>query len=485
MWEQIQSNKRRSAVLVVAMLLLLMALGFVIGEAAARGAGVLGLGLAIIVWIVMSLVAYYQGDHIFLAIHGARRITHDDHPQLFNIVEEMQIAAGLPKTPDVYIMNDMALNAFATGRSPDKAAVAVTAGLLQHLNRDQLQGVIAHEFSHIVNRDVLYMSMVGIMVGAIVMISEIFLRGLWYSGGARSRRYSSSSKGGGQVQAIMMVVAIVLAILAPLLAYLIYFAVSRRREYLADSNAALLTRYPEGLASALEVLAGDTHVLVGANKATAPMYIINPLHKPGQMALNLTGTHPPIQERIRILRGIGGNVSYAQYQSSWRQVSGKSAGMLPASALRAATTAQIREPHPQALAAQDARQQFRDAGDLMRKVNQFVFLPCVCGLRIKLPPDFKKDRVECPRCHRELSVPVAEVAAAGQVAAELPPGLVPDLPAAQPVSQEPPLQITHTGGWMTIRCSCGRTINLAPSCEAHQIDCRNCGRTIDINYANA
>ncbi|MDQ1257250.1 MAG: Protease HtpX, partial [Candidatus Hydrogenedentes bacterium] len=247
MWEQIQSNKQKSVALVVLIAGLLFVLGYVIGEAAAPGAGILGLGVALIVWIVMSLVAYFQGDSILLAVSGAREISRDDHPQLFNVVEEMKIAGALPAMPKIYIIDDMAMNAFAAGRSPEKAAVAVTAGLLARLNRDELQGVIAHEMSHILNRDVLLMSMVGVMLGVIVMVSEIFLRGLWHSGLARRYQSSRNQSGGGQAQAIMMVVAIVLAILAPILAQLIYFAISRRREYLADANAAVLTRYPEGL----------------------------------------------------------------------------------------------------------------------------------------------------------------------------------------------------------------------------------------------
>ena len=417
MWEQIRSNRRKSFALVILLALLLMALGYVIGEAAAPGFGALGVGIASLIWLFMCLIAYLQGDSILLAVSGAREIEKKDHPQLFNVVEEMTIAAGLGEMPKVYILDDMALNAFATGRNPDKAAVAVTAGLLARLNRDQLQGVVAHEMSHVVNRDVLLMTYAGVTIGAIVMVADIFLRSLWYSGaGRRSRRYRvSGSKGGGQAQAVMVVVAVAMAILAPLLAQLIYFAISRKREYLADANAAVLTRYPEGLASALEVLAGDTNELGRANKATAPMYIINPFRARKGLALGLTGTHPPIEERIGILRAIGGNVSLEQYDSAWRNAQGKKTGVIPASALSQDKTAAVRAPSSEA-AEKDPRQRMREAGDLMRKVNNFLFLPCVCGLRIKLPPDFKRNEVKCPRCHRELAVPLAQIAAMTQVA---------------------------------------------------------------------
>ncbi len=211
----------------------------------------------------------------------------------------MKISAGLPTMPKIYIINEVAPNAFATGIKPENSAVAVTAGLLARLNRDELQGVIAHEVSHIVNRDVMFMTFAGIMLGSIVLISEVFLRSLWFGGG----RYSSkSSKSSGQGQMIIMIVAIVFAILAPILAQLLYFAISRKREYLADASAVRYTRYPEGLASALEKISDNTIELKTANKVTAPMYIVNPLKPKGQKLSDLTSTHPPISERIRILK---------------------------------------------------------------------------------------------------------------------------------------------------------------------------------------
>jgi len=478
MWEQIQSNRRKSVMLVALIAALLIGLGFVIGEAAQPGAGILGMGIALLVWIVMSLVAYFQGDNILLAVSGAKEIEKADHPQLFNVVEEMQIAAGLPKMPRVFIIDDMALNAFATGRSAEKAAVAVTAGLLGKLNRDELQGVVAHEMSHIINRDVLLMTMTGIMLGSIVMISEVFLRTLWYGGGRSQRYRSSSSKGGGQVQAVMMVAAIVLAILAPLLAQLIYFAISRRREYLADANAAVLTRYPEGLASALSVLSADTYLLQSANKATAPMYIINPLHEPGQMALNLTSTHPPIQERIQILRTMAGGVSFKAYDSACRKISGQEGGVIPSSSLAQDKPAVARAANAEA-APQSPRQQMREAGDLLRKVNQYLFLSCACGLRIKVPPDFKKDEIECPRCHRELAVPVAQMAAMGAAAGVMT-GQA-DAPADAVPSEAAPLVIRRKAGqWTSFKCTCGAGLNISPSYALPEIACNKCGKRITI-----
>lgn len=403
MWEQIRANRRKSVSLVILMAALLLALGFVIGESAQPGAGFIGLAAAGGLWVILSIVAYYRGGDILLAVSGAREISHDDHPQLFNVVEEMKIAGLLPKMPKVYLIDDMALNAFAAGRGPDRAAVAVTAGLLGRLNRDELQGVIAHEVSHILNRDVLLMSMVGVTLGTIVMVSEVFLRSMRFRSLGSSRRYRGS--GGGGV-AIMAVLAIVGAILAPILAQIIYFAVSRRREYLADANAAVLTRYPEGLASALERIGTDTAPLARANSTTAPMYIVNPFRAAGRLAAGLTSTHPPLEERIRVLRGITGNVSFAQYETAWRTAHGKGKGVLPASALAAGGAQPIRAAFA-AETVSSPRRGMREAGDLLRKINGFLFLTCTCGLRIKLPPGFNRPRIECPRCHCQLEIPAA------------------------------------------------------------------------------
>lgn len=473
MWEQIRANKRKSIALVAIMAVLLLGLGFVVGEVLAPGAGLIGLAAALALWITLSLVSYFQGDNILLAVSRAKPVEKQDAPQLFNVVEEMKIASGLGKMPKIYLVNDTSMNAFAVGRSPDNAAIAVTSGLLANLDRDELQGVIAHETAHIVNRDVLFMTMVGIMLGAIVMIGDIFLRGMWYTGGGRSRRYSSSSRGGGQAQAIFAILAIVFAILAPVLAQLIYFAVSRRREYLADAHAVTLTRYPEGLASALERLGAGKAPLTSATKATAPMYIINPFAKASLK--NMSSTHPPLGQRIAILRSIGGTVSYGAYQQAWANAAGEKAGKLPASALDAGKTEPVRKAHPDAAKRKSPRQRLREAGDLVRKANNFLFLPCVCGLRIKLPPNFKKDKVDCPRCHRELAVPMAQLAALGQIADTV----ADQMPKGTPV--QGPLTIRRKGkGWMSFNCTCGATMQLSPNFNGNQMHCRSCGRTIHI-----
>ena len=399
MWELIHANKRNSIILMATMAIVLLALGFAIGASVEpnRG-GSMGLIIAAAIWLVLALVSLSAGDQILLAASGAQKVTHDIHPQLFNVVEEMTIAANLPKVPDIYIINDPAPNAFATGRSPKSASIAVTAGLLSKLNRDELQGVVGHEMSHILNRDVLFVTLAGIMLGTIVLISEIFLRSLYF--GSSNRRYSSSREGGGQAQIIMMIVAIVAAILAPLFAQILYFALSRKREYLADASSVRLTRYPEGLASALEKIAGSSDRLATANKVTAPMYIVNPLTTGSMKAVSLMSTHPPIEDRVRILRNMSHGASYIDYARSYETVT-KSRGIIPSSELKKAETVELR--NASTAAETTSKDQHRQLGDVMAKVSNFAFLTCPCGLKIKLPPTYRDNQVQCPRCSRNLA----------------------------------------------------------------------------------
>ena len=313
---------------------------------------------------------------------------------------------NLPAMPKIYIINDPAPNAFATGRNPQNASVAVTAGLLGRLNRDELQGVVAHEISHIVHRDILFVTLAGIMLGSIVLLSQVFLRGMFYSSMGSRRRYSSGGKGGGQAQIVMLLVAIIAAIVAPIMAYLLYFALSRRREYLADAGAARLTRYPEGLASALEKIAGDpSPQLAAVNKVTAPMYIVNPFKKKTQMKLSdLTSTHPPISERIRILRNMTHGASFKDYSDAFTKVThGKT--VVPVAALGKKEDVTLRQAGPEEIKDDRVGKQMRQVGDIMRRVNQFIFLTCACGLKLKIPPNFRGDSVKCPRCHRSLDIP--------------------------------------------------------------------------------
>jgi len=398
MWEQIRSNQIKSAMLVALMGVLLLLLGYFLGLL--FGSGIAGIIIALIVWGIMNLVAFFQGDSILLGISGARKISPDDHPRLYNVVEEMKIASGLERMPDVYIIDDPALNAFSTGRDPNRASVAITSGLLQKLNRDELQGVISHEVAHIKNRDVLLMVLLSVLLGSIVILAWYASRFMFLSGagGGRSR---SSSGGGGGAQLIIIIVGVVLMILAPIAAQLIYFAVSRKREYLADASSALYTRYPEGLASALEKLATSDTSVRTANKATAPMYIINPFQKKGISIESLTSTHPPIAERIRILRAMAG-ASLADYEQSYRQARG-GGGIIPASAVAGAGTMALRAPSPETKPVEEFPQKVeraRETSDLMWRLSNYKTISCECGITLRIPPNFRAPAVRCPHCGR-------------------------------------------------------------------------------------
>jgi heat shock protein HtpX len=403
MWAQIRSNKIRSVILVAALGGVLVLLGYFLGEAF-LGSGVFGLIIALVIWMVMNLIAYFQGGALVLGLSRARKIGPDDSPRLWNVVEEMKIASGLEKMPDVYIIDDPAMNAFATGRSPEHASVAVTSGLLQKMNRDELQGVVAHEISHIQNRDVLLMTMCSVLLGTIVILAWYGSRVMLFSGGGRR-----SGGGGGSAGAIIIIVAIALAILAPIFAYLIYFAISRKREYLADASGALYTRYPEGLASALEKISDSTVQLKSANQAFAPMYISNPFRKPGMSASELTSTHPPVHERIRILRGMAGGASFADYDKSFRQTHKGKGGVIPGPALAVgAGFVSTRQPTSAADRISESKQKIdrtREVSATLENLNKYTAMSCQCGTAFRIPPDYKGKVIRCPRCGRDNQIP--------------------------------------------------------------------------------
>jgi len=299
MYEEIGQNKRNSVILVVVFAAVVILLGYIFGQVA--GFGYFGIVLAFIISLIMALSGYFKGDKIVLAVSRAKPARRDEYPQLYNIMEELVIASGLP-VPKLYIIQDNdAPNAFATGRDPEHASIAVTTALLNRLNRTELQGVLAHELSHIGDYDILFATLIGIMVGMVALMADFFLRYTFWTGGGRRRSSNSSSGSGGSV---MLIIALVLAILAPLFALIIQLAVSRQREYLADANAVLMTRYPEGLASALEKISRNPGVLEVSNRATQHLYIISPIKsiRERKKKSSLFSTHPPVEERIKRLR---------------------------------------------------------------------------------------------------------------------------------------------------------------------------------------
>jgi len=299
MYEQIASNKRKSIFLILFFLVLIFALVWAFGQLTDFGR--YAIIPAAVLAVLMTWGSYYYSDKIALRVSRARPVSKEEYPYLYNVVEGLAIAAGIPK-PRCYVIDDTAPNAFASGRNPENAVVVVTTGLLQKLNRAELEGVIAHELSHIKNYDILVQTLAVVMVGVIVLLSDWIMRTfLW---GGRGRRRSSSDRDSGNLGAILVIVALALAILSPIIAQLLRLAVSRKREFLADADGAMLTRYPPGLASALRKLSADREPLEAANKATAHMYIINPLKdlkRGGGAVAKLFSTHPPIEDRIAAL----------------------------------------------------------------------------------------------------------------------------------------------------------------------------------------
>jgi heat shock protein HtpX len=295
-YSHIASNKRKTWLLLGLFLVLIILLGFVFSQAY-QSPGILY--LAAIFSVSYALITYFLSANITLAISKAKEVERKTHPELYQLVENLAITAGLP-TPKIYLIQDTALNAFATGRKPEKAMIVFTTGIVEKLNRAELEGVAAHELSHVGNYDIRLMTVVVVLVGVLTLLADFFLRISFFSRHGRSR-----DNGGGQAQAVFMIIGIVLAILSPIIAVLIQLAVSRRREFLADADAALLTRYPEGLASALEKISQDREPLEAANKATAHLYIANPLknhHDRIGWFAKYFNTHPPVGERIRRLK---------------------------------------------------------------------------------------------------------------------------------------------------------------------------------------
>lgn len=459
MWQQIQANRRRSVFLIASMGGALLALGAVAGEALVPGGYGIGVIVALIVWLTQLALYFGAPQSVLLSGLGARELKKEDSPRLFNVVEEMVIASGLGYQPRVLLIDDPAPNAFAIGRTPNNSAVAVTSGLMHRLNRDELQGVVAHEIAHLKNEDVKFMTLAAVMLGSIVLMSELTLRMLIYGGRATSR---SRSRGGGGHPALLLM-ALVVAILGPLFAQLLYFACSRKREYLADACAAQYTRYPLGLASALEKIAQAARSTALTSRALAPLFIVNPLAASGR-GVSLFSTHPPTEERIRILRSMAG-AGLADYEQAYRSTKGT--GLLPADQL-GGTSQPVRAPSddgPLEARTETRVMKYRRAG--------YIPITCSCGLQFSVPGSFERPTVNCIRCGSVVPIPAV-------VPASAPP---PTGTSAQPLQTKSPPPLTYrrrTRGWENFRCHCGHTLQLSPAFAAPQLLCPKCRRTIEI-----
>ena len=294
-YTNIQSNKNKTALLLGLFLVMIIGLGWLFSL---LYDSYFILIVVTIVAVAQVLISYFSGDKIALTVSGAKQIQKPENPMLWNLVQNLSITSGLPM-PKVYIINDSSPNAFATGRDPDHASLAVTSGLLETLDKSELEGVIAHELSHIGNFDIRLMMIVVVLVGVIALFSDIFIRLRFFGFGGRK----NSSSGGGRLQLILLVLTIIAAVLAPIAAMLIQLAISRKREFLADSSGVMLTRYPEGLANALKKIASKGIPTRRVSTSTAHLYIANPYGKKNSSIMKLFSTHPPVEERISAILG--------------------------------------------------------------------------------------------------------------------------------------------------------------------------------------
>jgi len=487
MWEAIRANRRRSTWLMLAMGAVLIALGASLGILGASWAGqptlddqllgaLFGSLLAIVVWIGSWIYTATAGDGMVLRSVGARLIEKADHPRLWNIVEEMSIAAGMKKMPSIYVVDSSAPNAFAVGHTPETSSVAFTSTLLRTLNRDELQGVAAHEIGHIINEDIRFMTQAAVLVGGVELLSQFLIRLGPLSGSSRrisggGGGGSGGNKGGGGGVAPLMAIAFLVAILSPLAIRLLYYACSRTREYLADASAARLTRYPDGLASALEKIAAHqmTSLAVEVNSAVAPLYIVNPLER-----LHLSGissTHPPTDNRVKILRAMGGGAGYVDYEAALKKVEGERL-RLPELELAARTGERLRSraADPDQGPLEDPVNRAHAALGLIDAMAGYTTLLCLCGLRVKTPPESDATHVGCPRCGRVLDVPRTETEKTAQAAT---------LPAVVEVNGA--LRYKRaTDDWEAFRCSCGQTIQVGAGYPLDYTICAKCDRRIEI-----
>lgn len=419
----IRSNQRKSLLLMLALGGVLLITGFAMGTLIYAmnwfsfgwfdhpewdiwlGPG--GMALALLIWLVSLPLSYFYGDRAILYFSEAQEVHAWEAPLLHQVLEEMLIASGQSSKPRLYLIPSGALNAFATGRGPEHASIVVTSGLLEALTREELQAVMAHELAHINNRDILYLMLASTLLGAVLMLSnhEDHSHDTEDNSGFRVRiRTDSDSKSSVSHPALAVLMLIIL-ILAPLCAKALYFSLSRRREYLADACAALYTRYPEGLASALEKIQASTEPLGCSQEALAVHFITNPIEMDFQTGLaDVTATHPPISERIRILRSLGSQLSLGRYQQVYQELTGQGLG-LTASDLSSLPRRQALTP-----AAPDprsARERHRDTTQILWLLNGYLKVNCHCGLRFQLPPDLKTARIQCPRCKRQHARPEA------------------------------------------------------------------------------
>ncbi len=445
MWQQISNNKKNTFFLIFGMLLVLILLGAVIGTAVFAHLEIdfqqkelllffifCGSIISVIIWLVQLIAALSAGKKTVLSLGGACKLPQGTHLVLENVVEEMTIAAGLAKKPEIYVIDSSMPNAFATGLNPQNSAIAVTTGLLTQLNRDELQGVVAHEIAHIYNRDTMYMIFAAVMITSITIVADLGVRLFFNTGytGASSSRRSSGGNSGGSIN-ILVLLCIIFMILAPVFAQILYFLVSQKREYLADACSAQFTRYPQGLASALQKISSfSSSNQVNVDKIISPMYIVNPKsadklnlqkEKNSSMFNNIWSTHPPTSKRIEVLLKMTG-ADFKAYNNAFMKVAGNRKPVLDkndlsgvkkidivikdniANHLPASSLVQTDASTKTALKSRKSEvndnliDRKRNAEDILWKANNYIFKECQCGTKMKFPHEYYGQTIFCPHC---------------------------------------------------------------------------------------
>jgi heat shock protein HtpX len=494
MWELIRSNKRKCIVaailLLIILLILIYATGFIIYifyifaystfnvnigiDTFHSQYSIICLIVALLTWLIWTIIVSLYADDIILKVSKVVPAPKEFFPRLYNIVEEMKIAAGLSRMPNIYLMVDSAPNAFATGVRDNKMSIVVTTGLLEIMNRDELQGVIAHEMSHIYNKDSRFMVFVSTLVGSIFIVTDILIRYyLAQDSSSDNRRYSSEDEDGGDaiiglVITLVIIPSFLFVISSRIIAYFSYFYMPKKREYLADAMAVQLTRYPEGLASALEKTSKTVENLVRVSPITAPIFFVNPIKRKNEKLSDISRTHPPISKRIEILRKMGGYADYKTYDLAHRQVTNKKK-IIPVSTLGKSKKIPVIKPSvTEGLFTEGAKKYIYK---YLYAFSEHKFITCSCGLKVIVPPDSKSITI-CPKCGNLLETSKAVMTTFVEKTQ--------NKEVINTQQMEPLVYKRKSKGWETIECVCGHFLTLSPVFLGNNISCTSCGRIIKI-----
>jgi heat shock protein HtpX len=511
--ELIRKNKLKSIFLLVLTILIVVLVGFILGDVIytmiipdqsvnyEERRLFFSLGFAGVIGFleILQVYLFIRGEpKLFFSRMGMNIAERTKFQKLHNVIAEMTISAGLTQTPIAYVIPSRALNAMAFGSSPENSAIAVTAGLLAVCNRDELQGVIAHELSHIINRDALLLDICRNSLGMVIVMRDVMLRSIrWGATGRLNYRISSRKSKAFTAHLLLLLLGVIFVLFAPMLVEVIYLTISREREYLADAVSAKLTRYPVGLASALTKIAYSTHSVADIDKVTSAAFISQPRIDMGITSKG-SRTHPPIWNRIRILRQMSGGAGYIDYQKAYNAVMLKSPGFMPGSMRGKNTSIPLRmaevisgEP-----ASVDSLEEMSilvnevRTDDIFRLTDGYSFINCDCGIKIKVPVSYDKFEIKCPRCGRIhklsenmnslLSAMLEESAVTGDAATGIIREVMEEKNEPDYSSEEEQTYVRKRKAWEEVQCRCGSKMQLSPTFLGKHVSCRKCNRRINI-----